>query len=700
MKIHSNYYSQKSLLLSGFFIAMLILLGSFVFSGKVFAGGAVGGGGNAGGGASNGSGYSTRNGWSWVVYDIYGPGPSGGFRDGTSWAGIQATCQNFRAGSVMVYGIANAAGKIKGYNYKQDYSIGQITAGRVVDYGRATAVPTSWAQQAFNELPSKGVNTSGYTFGGSNGNVSWFCTGIGDAVNHDPQGDAVMDCRIGFKGWVLDADNLNARLGIIVVIKRPSETWNQSNFTISSVADKEISNPPFNTQNLAAFGVSGNRGFSVSIPSQFMDGTEYSWTVLAINAENTPGAAFVQLGTAKEGKFTCPPAWDVGVSVSCVNNNKAVFTFTKSGVAISGNINVSRSLTVGGTPTGLTAVPTIINEATFGGNNSVSFDSDAFVLQLGQKYSASISINPGGSAGFNDTANDSSNCESSIRVARPYFRVYGNDVVVGRQFMSSGACGSKKNSGIDAFNSGSGSDYKGAGVQFAASATNAINGFMSASMHSNSAASSLPESGLTFSNNDTNNIGFDNFGYTGCVGDYEQLANNLGGFSSMPTNPTDIIDSSGKIIVNGDLTIDNNINSPNTAYTKLEDIKSNLVIVKGNIYIDASVNKIDGLFIAIPDGAGNGGIINTCGSSDTPNASCNNDLTVTGAFIAKKVLFNRLKGDLANAVPNEVDTSDKIAEKFIFTPDFYLGLINYLPNNDSVIGSNKYDSIVGLPPVL
>ncbi len=336
-------------------------------------------------------------------------------------------------------------------------------------------------------------------------------------------------------------------------------------------------------------------------------------------------------------------------------------------------------------------------------------------LAPGDEVCAYISVTPaagitGGAVSAPEAHKGSMTSPTCITVSsKPYFRAYGNDVIVGRKFTNSTItppCNGERlgNQYIRAYTTESGA---GAGVQFAASATGIISGFMSASMHSGSLGGDeipKPDSGLTFSNVDQNNlVGNDGSAYAGCMGDYNALAEKLLNGRAWKGNTTiNSVDDleNNMLFVEGSLTINGDIDPPgNTTYSKLSDVKINLIIVKGNIFINPNVNRIDALLVALPDSGGNNGIINTCGNSNTPDLlTCKSkSLTINGAVMAKKVLFNRLKGDLASSSNNEQynDIRDNIAEKFIFTPDFFLGLLNNAPPE---VGSYKYDSISSLPP--
>lgn len=336
-------------------------------------------------------------------------------------------------------------------------------------------------------------------------------------------------------------------------------------------------------------------------------------------------------------------------------------------------------------------------------------------LAPGDEVCAYISVTPaagvtGGAVSTPEAHKGSKTSPTCATVSsKPYFRAYGNDVIVGRRFADatmSPSCNARLgNQSIRAYMTGAGA---GAGVQFAASATGKITKFMSASMHSGAVGGNeIPksDSGLTFSNSDPGNLGNDEGAYAGCMGDYKALAEDLSGgvwLGNTTINNKDDLNNN-MLFVNGSLTINGNIDSPGnplvTDYYKLSDVKINLIIVKGNIYINPNVTRIDALLVALPDSGNNNGIINTCGTSNKPDlvACKNSSLTINGAVMARKILLNRLKGDLANASNNELDSSNNIAEKFIFTPDFFLGLLN-TKTTPPEVGSYKYDSISSLPP--
>lgn len=330
----------------------------------------------------------------------------------------------------------------------------------------------------------------------------------------------------------------------------------------------------------------------------------------------------------------------------------------------------------------------------------------------GDVICAEIGVHPG--AGITDGAVTDNNWRTAgglnvnciTITAKPSLRIYGGDVVVGRRFKTgTDTCPAKKTDArIDTYSLNKGGAWVGSGTQFAASATGAISGFLSASMHNGAGGGAevpKPIKGLSFGNvNDP--AGSDTNGYIGCMPDYDTYVKSQNGTYDPPVNINQVsVDgntNAKRFFMQGNVTITSDLISSGGPWSSLDKIEPIIVIVKGNITIDPSVKQIDGLYVAIPEADGSGGVINTCGGSMSDCRT--NKLTVYGAFVANKVSFNRLHGDMAKASGNEPSNSNEIAESFVFPPELYLALMynDALPPVPSQVG--KYDSIVGLPPVL
>ena len=144
----------------------------------------------------------------------------------------------------------------------------------------------------------------------------------------------------------------------------------------------------------------------------------------------------------------------------------------------------------------------------------------------------------------------------------------------------------------------------------------------------------------------------------------------------------------------------------------VSNIPNLTVVVRGNIYIDKDVEFVDGTYIAQPtyDASGNKdpntGYIYTCtdGSSKivAPSAifsDCSDkQLTVTGTFMAERVVLNRTKDTIRDSEYRESVRRSKAAEVFIFSPDVYLSPPVFKPSDTPTNGIYEYIST--LPPIL
>lgn len=414
------------------------------------------------------------------------------------------------------------------------------------------------------------------------------------------------------------------------------------------------------------------------------------------------------------------PQFALDPSIDCnVDTGNVVFNIDKSGPASANNITVTRHIQLDN-PSG---PPTVILDETFTLNDTdftYSPPAVATGVSPGQKISGYITVDPGGSNGSgNLTAPITRNCNTPVLTSRPYLRVYGHDTVVGMPFRKSdGTCNGKVagSADIETFAMNIGSDYIGAGSQFAASATGTIYEFLSESMHNPSGGPGHDTpTGLSFANYGSGPLGFkltggDTLAYIGCVPDFVKFAEPF-----KVTTTTDVnlgTSTVGQIqYYENDVTIVNNaiLGGSNPSWNNLEELQGvnigspggmNIVVVKGNIYIPSYVTQFDGILVAIPDDAGNKGEITTCiPPSGDPFSNCQNTLVINGALIAKKVNFNRLSGDVRAGDVNELADSGKAAEVINFLPEHFLSL-SRSSIDDSITVKNTYKSVVGLPPIL
>jgi hypothetical protein len=307
-------------------------------------------------------------------------------------------------------------------------------------------------------------------------------------------------------------------------------------------------------------------------------------------------------------------------------------------------------------------------------------------------------------------------------LTKPYFRVYGGDVLVGMSRF--GTCAPALGSSILAYNRGDGA---GSGGQLAVQAMAAITEFSSATGRN---AAPKPRKGLSFANTNTSGTYGGNFGDMPCNKDYygtlPATASEIPGTSVNPkqlasgayyhTGPRlDLVASGiggglnfdpGKkivIYVDGDVSIKRDIKYTDSGWNDA-NIPSFWLIVKGNIYIEKGFTQIDGVYIAQPKADGSKGQIFTCAAGySVPtlggnfHGDCIDKLTVNGTFIAQKIHLLRTKGTLLNSSNGEQADSGTIAEVFNFSPELWIGTPAIM---DPKGGKADYDAITSLPPVL
>lgn len=171
-----------------------------------------------------------------------------------------------------------------------------------------------------------------------------------------------------------------------------------------------------------------------------------------------------------------------------------------------------------------------------------------------------------------------------------------------------------------------------------------------------------------------------------------------------------------ELYVKGDLYIKKNISLAAGA-TSRGDLPFFKIVVKGNIYIHKDVDQLDGIFVAQPAGA-NRGVIYTCADNagaiglSSLFAECGKQLTVNGAFIAKRVQLMRTLGSLRDAGAaqspyagsnNCSSSAGTVArpicsgEVFKYSPQTFLGINEVSSGSD---GGDENSFITTLPPIL
>jgi len=318
------------------------------------------------------------------------------------------------------------------------------------------------------------------------------------------------------------------------------------------------------------------------------------------------------------------------------------------------------------------------------------------------------------------------NCSGTVSIsALPYLRTYGSDVWAGGAY--SAPCNINANIYALARNS---SGYIGSGAQYGVTALLNIKGFFSSSLR---VSGNLPAKGYSFSNT----VGDPDYGgqFRGagiCLPDYyndtqdnpSTVAGNLhavltnapAGRSQylLNSNPlssqADVVPNGKQIAVyyDGDVTIKNNITYDTSGRASYADIPYFVLVARGNIYIDPSVTRLDGLYIAQSTTADNGKLY-TCWPIAEPVTAniydtCNQQLVINGAVVANEVKFFRTNNSLRDSSVGErpnfgTGTGTKAAEVINFTPELYMGYSPLKIPGSSSGSTGVYDAIFSLPPV-
>ncbi len=304
---------------------------------------------------------------------------------------------------------------------------------------------------------------------------------------------------------------------------------------------------------------------------------------------------------------------------------------------------------------------------------------------------------------------------------KPYVTFYGNDVFAGGGYGSNCTAASKI---LTFTNAGSG----GSGVQFAASALGAVTGFNTARLRT--LTKPLPPSDLTFSNVGTN-------GSSGvsqhCLYDYyahvddDSIAtvSTLATITSLTdgkikhqgpltigngTNAVSVgLGVKSAIYVDGDVTIRSNIEyAPDSGWSNLDSIPSFYLIVRGNIYVDPAVTRLDGMFITQPGGGTPTGSMFTCAAATASHrfnpvdryTNCSNKLTINGGLQAVRVYLDRVgTRSLRDAGAGESTPSGSNAAEVInFSPEMYITSPQIARESRS--GGSDNQNLEVLPPVL
>lgn len=299
-------------------------------------------------------------------------------------------------------------------------------------------------------------------------------------------------------------------------------------------------------------------------------------------------------------------------------------------------------------------------------------------IAVGSKICQTLTItNPTLPAYYNSYPADATDTQCVVIAKSPYVQFLGGDVWAGGGFAALGPCTNGANiTTVTRSHALADGTTPGSGAAYAAFALGRVTTFGSASM------ALVTTTGVgkawTFSNNNVATLG--NFGASPhCIPDY------VSQYQSLPPQGGGTFDMAGGnqqrhivgnatlhggigngiqklFLVEGDVTIDNDITYP-ANYGNGSSIPSIVVIATGNIYVNAGVKQLDGIFITRKT-------FYTCWPKTEPATTgiCNNQLVINGSVSANAVDLFRTAG-AEGATPAQQKQS---AETFNMSPEMFL----------------------------
>ena len=435
------------------------------------------------------------------------------------------------------------------------------------------------------------------------------------------------------------------------------------------------------------------------------------------------------------GSATCSTTITVG-SIGCTLNSILSIepgeSYTPSVVLsyAGGATTVSATITV--TVTGQAARTYSVPPTPVPGDTSLTLSvGPAMTFPLPNNYSV---VTKSVSGTVNGVAYGPTTCGGATFVPvvlKPYFKVFNGGVTIGAGFNSgTTTCSSVTTGKISGFASNSTGFLRGASTQYDLKALNSVADTFYSSGGSPPSANNYKS--LTFANNSVADPYGGNYGGSSCITDYYATTkitgidtipggvSNIGAIDAIAeTNNQDQIESLASrtlsggslgngdklaIYITGDVYITGNI-TLETDYDNVDDIPFFALVVKGNIMIAPGVLRLDGLYIAQPNG-GSGGGVYTCATSATTipastalYGSCGNKLTFNGSVVAKSIKLLRTFKTLRDAPANEIATSspNSAAEVFNGMPELFIANPAFKIDDSN---AGLYDSVTNLPPIL
>jgi hypothetical protein len=528
--------------------------------------------------------------------------------------------------------------------------------------------------------------------------------GVACAENGPPQNG-------NLSGWAFDPYYTDSEINVEIYVDGPGP--GQAGTTDLGAIPTDQPRPDVNSYPpFAGYGLTGNHGFSYTIPTAYQDGQNHTFYVIAKDpnvVEDSAAQSKTMTGCEKfhlqpganGGKLSpapeAPTSFDGNATITVTYHNGATstdsstygpgpgnysgypgvptaancppaasagcpsYTFTKNGIPVgSGSVGSGRFIDTTYTPTAVGIAPlTYIAGDTYCIN--VGADPiDGYIQNDGTILSVS-----------NHGPDTQASCDTVTN--RPFFKVYNGGVSAGGAFSatSGGSCSGGGSAGTLAswnndtgvYPTVTGLDY-GASAQLNALALKNIVGFASAQPPFGQSPTYLSFANTTNTTSDTYKpyLGgaFDAPANSYCLTDVAPPAGIINGNYPQPgttVNPG----TNTSVFVNGNVYILGNIVYAGAGWS-LSNVPSFVLHATGNIYISPNVTELDGQYIAH-------GKIYTCADSSgfSPMAisnlygSCNNQLTVYGNFVATQVNLMRTFGSLRDETPTPAVTSAAVS---------------------------------------
>ena len=165
------------------------------------------------------------------------------------------------------------------------------------------------------------------------------------------------------------------------------------------------------------------------------------------------------------------------------------------------------------------------------------------------------------------------------------------------------------------------------------------------------------------------------------------------------------------IYVNGDVYINGKIEYGNWDVSATSNTAPYFaLLVRGNIHVDWSVSRLDGLYVAQPNSGTENGILSTCSvdndfadAVEISNQCRQKQLTFNGAVIVQHVYLLRSNGSLTRSLGNSErprnSNAGNVAEIFNYAPSMVIGQPNFKPTDGGAIVPGEIEGLFSLPPV-